>query len=130
MSEDYFNLPKITKNLLLPHDPARKIAFLMPVEATVFKSAQSPLKITFKPQNTEFASEMTTHNGAEEAKASFIYKSGDNLHHDQVILQIIKLMDEKLQENLIDCKLCQYQVLATGSDHGRTHCHLAFGIGA
>uniref|UniRef100_G3UKN6 Phosphatidylinositol 3-kinase catalytic subunit type 3 n=1 Tax=Loxodonta africana TaxID=9785 RepID=G3UKN6_LOXAF len=52
-------------------------------------------------------------------KYPVIFKHGDDLRQDQLILQIISLMDKKLlrKENL-DLKLTPYKVLATSTKHG------------
>ena len=47
-----------------------------------------------------------------------IFKHGDDLRQDQLILQIITLMDKLLQEENLDLKLTPYKVLATSSKHG------------
>ena len=47
-----------------------------------------------------------------------IFKHGDDLRQDQLILQIITLMDKLLQQENLDLKLSPYKVLATSSKHG------------
>jgi phosphatidylinositol 3-kinase len=97
-------MPSLTAELILPHKPSIRICGLLPDKAILFKSAQSPIKIVYKMESDQ--------NGA------MIYKVGDNLHQDQIILQIISLMQQQLERNMIYCKILAYSVLATGSDHG------------
>jgi len=48
-----------------------------------------------------------------------IFKHGDDLRQDQLILQIITLMDKLLRRENLDLKLTPYRVLATSSRHGK-----------
>lgn len=47
-----------------------------------------------------------------------IFKHGDDLRQDQLILQMITLMDKLLRKENLDLKLTPYRVLATSSKHG------------
>lgn len=47
-----------------------------------------------------------------------IFKHGDDLRQDQLILQMITLMDKLLRRENLDLKLTPYKVLATSSKHG------------
>uniref|UniRef100_A0A8C2AY97 Phosphatidylinositol 3-kinase catalytic subunit type 3 n=1 Tax=Cyprinus carpio TaxID=7962 RepID=A0A8C2AY97_CYPCA len=47
-----------------------------------------------------------------------IFKHGDDLRQDQLILQIISLMDKLLRKENLDLKLTPYKVLATSTKHG------------
>ncbi|CAG8689830.1 1933_t:CDS:2, partial [Dentiscutata heterogama] len=47
-----------------------------------------------------------------------IFKTGDDLRQDQLVIQIITLMDRLLRKENLDLKLTPYKVLPTGSDHG------------
>jgi len=49
-----------------------------------------------------------------------IFKHGDDLRQDQLILQMISLMDRLLRRENLDLKLTPYRVLATSSRHGPT----------
>lgn len=42
-----------------------------------------------------------------------IYKSGDDLRQDQLIVQLIRLMDRLLKKENLDLRLTPYHVLAT-----------------
>uniref|UniRef100_H0X862 Phosphatidylinositol 3-kinase catalytic subunit type 3 n=1 Tax=Otolemur garnettii TaxID=30611 RepID=H0X862_OTOGA len=89
----------------LPLEPQVKIRGIIPETATLFKSALMPAQLFFKTE--------------DGGKYPVIFKHGDDLRQDQLILQIISLMDKKLlrKENL-DLKLTPYKVLATSTKHG------------
>ncbi|XP_051783358.1 phosphatidylinositol 3-kinase catalytic subunit type 3 [Erpetoichthys calabaricus] len=88
----------------LPLEPQIKIRGILPEKATLFKSALMPAKLIFK---TEIGGSYTV-----------IFKHGDDLRQDQLILQIISLMDKLLRKENLDLKLTPYKVLATSTKHG------------
>uniref|UniRef100_H2YNJ1 Phosphatidylinositol 3-kinase catalytic subunit type 3 n=1 Tax=Ciona savignyi TaxID=51511 RepID=H2YNJ1_CIOSA len=90
--------------LPLPLDPGVKVNGIEAVQATLFKSNLMPAKLPFK--TTDGKLYIT------------IFKHGDDLRQDQLILQIITLMDKLLQKENLDLKLMPYKVLATSSKHG------------
>jgi phosphatidylinositol 3-kinase len=99
---------KIEPPMPLPLDPEVFVTGIIPEKAYMFKSALCPLLLTFQ----------TTTN----SKYSIIYKLGDDLRQDQLILQIIMLMDKLLKKENLDLKLTPYQVLATSSEIGMLQC--------
>lgn len=70
----------------------------------MFNSNLQPLRITFQCQD-----------GSEYP---IIFKYGDDLRQDQLVIQIISLMDKLLLKENLDLKLTPYKVLATGTEHG------------
>jgi phosphatidylinositol 3-kinase len=101
---DKFNFVRFDHPLHLPLDPEIKVCGIIPSEATLFKSSLMPAKLTF----------ITSDGGNYET----MFKHGDDLRQDQLILQIITLMDRILQQENLDLKLTPYRVLATSSKHG------------
>lgn len=87
-----------------PLDPDVLIKGIIPEKASLFKSALKPSKLHF----------ITVNN--EEYVA--IFKHGDDLRQDQLILQMITLMDKLLRKENLDLKLTPYRVLATSAKHG------------
>uniref|UniRef100_A0A8C9ZJE5 Phosphatidylinositol 3-kinase catalytic subunit type 3 n=1 Tax=Sander lucioperca TaxID=283035 RepID=A0A8C9ZJE5_SANLU len=88
----------------LPLEPQIRIRGIVPETATLFKSALMPAKLIFKAE--------------DGAMYPVIFKHGDDLRQDQLILQIISLMDKLLRKENLDLKLTPYKVLATSTKHG------------
>ncbi len=88
----------------LPLDPSVMITGVVPEETRVFKSSLSPIMVTFK-----------TTSGS---KYPIIFKTGDDLRQDQLVIQIITLMDRLLQKENLDLKLSPYKILATSTATG------------
>ncbi|XP_077989101.1 phosphatidylinositol 3-kinase catalytic subunit type 3-like [Glandiceps talaboti] len=90
--------------LPLPLDPEVKVNGIVVEKATLFKSALMPCKLTFKTvDNREYAT---------------LFKNGDDLRQDQLILQIVHLMDTLLRQENLDLKLTTYKAIATSPRHG------------
>jgi len=109
--QEYLKYPEALKfnfscfdSLPLPLDPDVCVKGIIPDQATLFKSALMPCRFTF----------LTT----DDKKYVTIFKHGDDLRQDQLVLQIITLMDQLLRKENLDLKLTPYKVLATSSKHG------------
>jgi phosphatidylinositol 3-kinase len=87
-----------------PLHPGMKINSIDPAGAHVFRSANQPIKVTFK-------------NSVNET-CSIILKTGDDLRQDQLVIQLISLMDQLLKKENLDLKLIPYKVLALSLDDG------------
>lgn len=69
--------------------------FMIVFRASLFKSALMPSKLTFlMTDNSEYIA---------------IFKHGDDLRQDQLILQTIALMDKLLRRENLDLKLTPYR---------------------
>ncbi|KAI1080249.1 phosphatidylinositol 3-kinase [Whalleya microplaca] len=88
----------------MPLDPSVMVIGVVPEETRVFKSSLSPIMVTFK-----------TISGS---KYPVIFKTGDDLRQDQLVIQIITLMDQLLQKENLDLKLSPYKILATSTTAG------------
>ncbi|KAK1239243.1 hypothetical protein MKX08_006304 [Trichoderma sp. CBMAI-0020] len=97
-------LISIDPPLAMPLDPSIKITGIIPDQVTVFKSSLSPIKCTFR-----------TTAGSQYP---IIFKLGDDLRQDQLVIQIITLMDQLLQKENLDLKLSPYKILATSTTAG------------
>ena len=90
--------------LPLPLDPSVSIVGCYPDESMVFKSSLFPLLIHFKTSDGK--------------KYPVIFKTGDDLRQDQLVIQIISLMDRLLRKENLDLKLSPYRILATSPTAG------------
>ena len=95
-SEHEMNFVKFDA-LQLPLDPDVKICGVIPSQAILFKSSLMPSRLTF-----------ITDQGVNYVT---IFKDGDDLRQDQLILQIITLMDRILQQENLDLKLTPYRYI-------------------
>lgn len=99
-------LVTIDPPLPIPLDPSVEIIGVVPEDTTVFKSSLHPIRVVFK-----------TTSGR---KYPILFKTGDDLRQDQLVIQIITLMDNLLQKENLDLKLSPYKILATGISAGLT----------
>lgn len=85
-------------------DPSIMITGIKPSDTLVFKSSLFPIMVTFKTTTSQ--------------NYQIIFKTGDDLRQDQLVIQIITLMDQLLQKENLDLKLSPYKILATGATAG------------
>lgn len=85
----------------LPLDPEIRVVGIVPDDCNVFKSSLLPLLLNFKTDTGE--------------TYPFIFKSGDDIRQDQLVIQIIALMDRLLRKENLDLKLTPYRTLATST---------------
>ncbi|KAJ1735374.1 Phosphatidylinositol (PI) 3-kinase [Coemansia biformis] len=90
--------------LPLPLDPAVEVVGIRADRASVFKSTMMPLFLHFE----------TSDGGLYPV----IFKAGDDMRQDQLVVQIITLMDRLLRRESLDLRLTPYRVLATRADQG------------
>lgn len=90
--------------LPLPSDPAIMVTGVIPDDVNVFKSTLSPILLKFRTTTGEVY--------------PLLFKKGDDLRQDQLVVQIIALMDRLLLKENLDLKLTPYRVLSTSKDAG------------
>lgn len=93
------DLLRFNPPLPLPLDPEIKLTGVIPDDCNVFKSSLLPLLLNFKTETGK--------------TYPLIFKSGDDLRQDQLVIQIIALMDRLLLKENLDLKLTPYRILAT-----------------
>ncbi|KAK9840409.1 hypothetical protein WJX74_009457 [Apatococcus lobatus] len=154
--------------LPLPLDPSAMLDGILPEHSLVFKSAMSPLLLTFAlagkaagegsgppgeasaasgsshrrsmedggrsgspthpPSTSSEAGGRETRRGlsskpsTEAERYMLIYKRGDDLRQDQLVVQILSLMDRLLKRENLDLKLTPYKVLPTSPEDGVMEC--------
>ncbi|OAY34523.1 phosphatidylinositol 3-kinase, root isoform [Manihot esculenta] len=87
-----------------PLAPGVLITGIVPSESSIFKSALHPLRLTFRTQCG--------------GTCKIIFKKGDDIRQDQLVVQMVSLMDRLLKLENLDLHLTPYKVLATGQDEG------------
>lgn len=109
---------KFSEPFPLPLDPSVFICGCYPEDSTVFKSSLAPLKIAFKTvenygKTSQMLSQIFGRKNYKYGKYSLMFKIGDDLRQDQLVIQIINLMDQLLKNENLDLKLTPYKILAT-----------------
>ena len=80
----------------------------------VYKSAMMPIGIAFRTVNWP---------GPDGSyRYRIIFKKGDDMRQDQLMIQMIGLMDTLLKKENLDLKLTPYKVLATSGREGIVQC--------
>lgn len=90
--------------LPLPLDANVLATSVISEKASVFKSNLSPMLLHF--------------TCADNFDYAFIFKDGDDMRQDQLVIQLFTLMDRLLRKENLDLKLSPYAVLATGPLQG------------
>ena len=102
------------KEYYLPINPSLKVKGVITSKCTVFKSAKSPVKYDFKvtPDTKSF------NNNEDKEHISIMFKYGDDLRQDQLVLQMINYMDSLLKKIHLDYEFTIYKTLATSKSDG------------
>lgn len=103
---------KFPHSFPLPLDPSVIICGCYPEDSAVFKSSLAPLKLTFKTVVKDSNHQMFG-DRKKYGKYTLMFKIGDDLRQDQLVIQIIDLMDQLLKNENLDLKLTPYRILAT-----------------
>ncbi len=90
--------------LPLPLNGNIEVVGIIPEKASIFKSNLSPLLLYF--------------SCTDGSEYPIIFKDGDDLRQDQLVIQLFTLMDRLLRQENLDVKLTPYPVLATGPQQG------------
>lgn len=97
-------LGKLSTPVPLPLDARHTITGIEAETSSVFKSNLFPLKL-----------DLTCADGS---LYPVIFKNGDDLRQDQLVIQLFTLMDRLLRKENLDLKMTPYKVLATGALDG------------
>lgn len=89
-------------------NPEISVRGVIPQDCTLFKSAMAPMRVCFEALNQK----------NEELRYKIIYKRGDDLRQDQLIIQMFTLMDSLLRSVNQNMELSIYKVLATSREDG------------
>ena len=100
--------------LSLPINPNIKINGTIADACRVFKSAKYPVKYSFTVTNESQA----YINSEDPSIFEIMFKYGDDLRQDQLVLQIISFMDRLMKSVHLDFNFTTYKVLATSKTDG------------
>ncbi|CAI5463926.1 unnamed protein product [Closterium sp. Yama58-4] len=98
------SLANFAQPLALPVEPSIRVVGISAEDSSVFKSMLHPLKLAFRRE--------------EGGLCRVIFKKGDDLRQDQLVIQMVTLMDKLLKKENLDLCLTPYRVLATAADQG------------
>ncbi|KAL1751342.1 kinase-like domain-containing protein [Schizophyllum commune] len=90
--------------LPLPLDARFEVTGIVAEKSSVFKSNLYPLLLYFQC--------------TDGSEYPVIFKDGDDMRQDQLVIQLFTLMDRLLRQENLDLKLTPYDVLATGPLQG------------
>ena len=131
---DMNGLPKGAPYVPMPLDPHVQVAGVAASSAFMFKSALYPAVIQFRLYDQQRQQQQSSlDRSMASVSSSFvvtprahspsacykvIFKNGDDLRQDQLIIQMVTLMDFLLKRVNLDLKLTPYRILATGPRDG------------
>ena len=98
----------------VPIEPNIEVKGIFSDDCTVFSSSTRPIKYTFRMKE-----ESKKYNRfGNQNYYEFIFKIGDDLRQDQLILQMINYMDSLLKNMHLDYEFTTYKTLATSKSDG------------
>jgi len=98
------------KPVPLPFDPKIKVSGILADRSVLFKSNALPLKLSFIALDEDSMDDVCVYQ--------VIYKEGDDLRQDQLVLMIIDQISRLWKNNGLDLRLTNYRVLATSVTTG------------
>ncbi|TNN36520.1 Phosphatidylinositol 4,5-bisphosphate 3-kinase catalytic subunit gamma isoform [Liparis tanakae] len=99
------NLPN---DFLLPFDPRIKAGWILLDKCKVMASRKKPLWLEFSPMPSPTSA----------TPVGFIFKEGDDLRQDMLIIQTLVVMESIWQEKSLDLNLVPYGCISTGHNIG------------
>ncbi|GAA5933309.1 hypothetical protein JCM10213_001246 [Rhodosporidiobolus nylandii] len=106
LNSSSFGLSTFSPPIPCPLDARISVTGIDAENSSVFKSNLFPLRL-----------QLTTTSPSGEPYP-VIFKNGDDLRQDQLVIQLFTLMDRLLRKENLDLKLMPYRVLATGAVDG------------
>ena len=102
-------------------DPQYTITGIIPESLYIFKSNLMPLKIGFRTREP-VENPAGGLCGNDKMRYNVIFKSGDDMRQDQLMVQMIAFMNNLLKKENLDLKVLSYRVLATAEREGMMEC--------
>lgn len=144
---EYESVVRMDEDVVLPLEPSLKVYGIVPGKCSIFKSKTYPIVLQFKVRPDappgegdrlssieERAPVGVAHRddgadrvdggeegGGDEPPARIykvIFKKGDDMRQDQLIMQLIRLMDHQFKQVKLDLCLTMYRVLSTSIEAG------------
>lgn len=103
------NCPSLEK-IDSPLDPSNALGHLRIDKCRVLGSAKMPLLLSWQNRSPLSEYHLPTYE--------IIFKNGDDLRQDMLVLQVLELMDSVWKRNHLDCCLSTYPVLPMGTKYG------------
>ncbi|KAK6056238.1 phosphoinositide 3-kinase C2 domain protein [Cooperia oncophora] len=103
------NCPTLEK-IDSPLDPSNALGHLRIDKCRVLGSAKMPLLLSWQNRSPLSEYHLPTYE--------IIFKNGDDLRQDMLVLQMLELMDSIWKRNQLDCCLSLYPVLPMGTKYG------------
>ena len=134
IEENLHNIPDGVDSIPSPIEPKVGLTGMLPDETKMFSSAIYPARLTF---NTDRSCGNTAEDDDEniarddltgerllsegeisKTRRRIMFKAGDDLRQDQLIMQMMNLFDQLLKKVNLDLKYKTYVILATGPNDG------------
>ncbi|XP_072329180.1 phosphatidylinositol 4,5-bisphosphate 3-kinase catalytic subunit gamma isoform isoform X2 [Scyliorhinus torazame] len=109
MVQEMLRNAELPQDFLAPYDPRIKAGSILIDRCKIMASKKKPLWL-------EFTCEAP--NGTQLQPVGIIFKHGDDLRQDMLIIQTLVIMDSIWQENSLDLNLIPYGCIATGYNIG------------
>lgn len=106
--QEFLRNSNLPNEFLLPFDPRVRAGKLQVEKCKVMNSKKKPLWLEFDPMPSP----------SSTTPVGIIFKQGDDLRQDMLIIQTLALMDSIWQEKSLDLNLIPYGCIATGHNIG------------
>ncbi|XP_041080817.1 phosphatidylinositol 4,5-bisphosphate 3-kinase catalytic subunit gamma isoform-like [Polyodon spathula] len=99
----------LPKDFLIPYDPRIRAGEILVEKCKVMASKKKPLWLEFSSSDSE---------GASGSTIAIIFKHGDDLRQDMLVLKTMAIMDSIWQGSSLDLNLIPYGCISTGYNIG------------
>lgn len=107
--------------LPLPLNPRVSVTSVAADRSSIFKSNLLPLLVWFETGDQVIPADEEDEDADTDSLSPdypVIFKNGDDLRQDQLVIQLFNLMDRLLRKENLDLRLSPYSVLATATSEG------------
>lgn len=120
IADSKHGLSPLPAALPLPLNARISVTSITAEKSSVFKSNLFPLLLWFETAETPRTPEDEAIDGIAVVNPDYpiIFKNGDDLRQDQLVIQLFTLMDRLLRKENLDLRLSPYNVLATSTNEG------------